>query len=238
MGKIIYLFFLFTTIVSAQANTQHSSRSIEDYFYQSIPGIIVGLILGSVGYFWNSRTQLKHYKRTSKDEEIDKWILELKNSVSKLIIEGNQFVADTAKLNFDLKNNLEYSDKHIKVLKNFLIEMELLNLNLTILLDDKGPEKELYTIVAKYINLLKQLSDKIHKKVKLIIEIFDAEKRISRGSKDAKLLKKVKKLKQELSKVENAFIRNIKMPDLLKEKIAELTKSIVISKQKEKSSNK
>jgi hypothetical protein len=243
MNKIIYLFFLFTSILLPQSVNKSSDSS--DLITGLIIGSIIAIVSGIIGIIggylinkWNSKSQLEHYKRTSKDKQIDIWINELKNYVSQVISEGNQFIGDILELYVGSDHDLTYSDKHLEALKKFLNEIELLNLNLLILLADSGSEKELYDKMDEYTTLLKGLSNKITGRIQLKSQIIELEKKISKGSLERSLSKNTKKLKVDLLDLDNNIKKRTKKTDSLKSKIAELTKSIVIAKQQEKSSSK
>ena len=80
MNKIIFQFFLFSSYIFAETEPSISNNPniLLNYIFPLISAIIIGIIVGYFSNRWSSKSQLEHYKITSKDEKINKWIYEFK----------------------------------------------------------------------------------------------------------------------------------------------------------------
>lgn len=108
----------------------------------AVVGILGTLSAGLLTNRQNNKNQFEHYKRTFKDEEIDKWILELKNNISSFISLVNQLDTSINELHIKLNSRKNLSLDDAKKIVDFVHSMELIELNSNILLNNSDAQEK------------------------------------------------------------------------------------------------
>ena len=205
----------------------------------SFVGIGGTLLAGLLTNRQNKKYQFEHYKRTTKDEEIDKWINELKNNISSFFNLINQFDIVLNNLNFKLNSTQNFPRDVLNsmVANNSSLELVYLNLNILLNTTDAGEKLLFKKLSNNYLTLLES-AVVLQKKHRLFDDIRKLEKKISSESENTKLKEELNILKNEFEGNENQ--RESKHLEYLniKNELTELVKSVITHKEQQKSPNK
>lgn len=230
MIKTIYIFFLLTSVLLPQ--TEQQSPNNQNLITGLIIGAIISIISGIVvGYFlnrFNNRSQVQQYKRTLKDDQIDKEISELKNATSSIMKECYKLNDFTSNLLYAFNYDLPKVENHNIALDNFTLNMNAQLFNLKLLLGSNKTEIDFYYNVEKYYVQLIEFAHDVNKKINVQINIAQLEHITDKEIEKKKLEEKLVQLDKNARESANEVL-------ILEPEIVLSLKSFIDKKEKEKS---